>query len=120
MFGWFKVAKVPQTPAEVRLEEIKNILFPPLELREGLDNGETFKYHVDYSADSNLGAALADIEDGFADKPVADTIKDVQLRLEAVRKALEAFEVLDKDAKYIIVDTKKVEFDPELIEMADE
>lgn len=104
----WKVEKKIETPAELKLEQIKNLLFPPLELNEEMGNdGNVFKFHVDYSVDSNLDAALMDLQEGNNDPVTQGTINDVVKRLIQVRKLLEAYAKLDKDAKYIIVDTPK-------------
>lgn len=109
MFGMFKVEKKIETPAEQRLEEIRNILFPPSDTKEAKDKdtGEIFKYQIDYSADMNLDSALYDIREGYADGPVQDTIKDISERLFKVRNILNAEAEIDQEARYIIVDNKK-------------
>ena len=106
-FPW-KVEKKPLTTAEQKLEEIKEILFPPLELKEEMsEGGEVIKYHIDYSVDSNIDAALADLYDGHNDQIVQSTLNKAVARLNKARKLLEAYAQLDKDAKYIIVDNGK-------------
>jgi hypothetical protein len=103
----FSVEKKIDTPAEQRLEEIRNILFPPHEAKETLDKetGEMFKFYVDYSADMNLDSAMHDIQEGFADEIVQKTVKDVIDRLYKVRQLLNADQIkYDPDAKYVIVD----------------
>ena len=104
----WKVEKKPLTTAEQRLEEIKEILFPPLELREEVTpDGDIIKYHIDYSVDSNIDAALMDLYGGENDPIVQETLNKSVARLHKVRKLLEAYAVFDKDAKYIIVDDGK-------------
>ena len=106
-FPW-KVEKKPLTTAEQKLEEIKEILFPPLELKEEMsEDGEVIKYHIDYTVDSNIDAALADLYDGHNDQVVQSTLNKAVARLNRARKLLEAYAQLDKDAKYIIVDNGK-------------
>lgn len=106
-FPW-KVEKKPLTSAEEKLEEIKSILFPPLELHEELTkDGEIIKYHIDYSVDSNIDAALIDLYDGNNDTVVQATLNKAVTRLNKVRKMLEAYAIFDKEAKYIIVDDGK-------------
>ena len=109
MFGMFTVKKKIETPAEQKLEDIKNILFPSSDTRESIDKetGEPFKYIIDYSADMNLDSALHDIREGYADGPVQDTIKDISDRLFKVREILNAEAEVDHEARYIIVDNKK-------------
>ena len=104
----WKIQKKIETPAELKLEQIKTLLFPPLELNEELSNdGSIMKFHVDYSVDSNLDAALMDLQDGQNDEVTQGTINEVIKRLIQVRKLLEAYAQIDKDAKYIIVDNPK-------------
>ena len=103
-FPWTVQRKI-NTPAEEKLEQIVALLFPPLKLEEEFQkDGTPLKYHIDYSADSNLDAALMDLQEGHNDKVAHDTINDVIDRLIKVRKLLEAYAQLDPDAKYIIVD----------------
>lgn len=106
-FPW-KVEKKPLTSADQKIEEIKNLLFPQLELHEEMgSDGSTIKYHVDYSVDSNIDAALIDLIDGNNDTIVQSTLSKAVTRLNKARKILEAYASLDKDAKYIIVDNGK-------------
>lgn len=106
----WKVERKPLTTAEQKLEEIKEILFPALELHEEVTpEGEIIKYHVDYSVDSNVDAALMDLYGGENDAVVQATLNKAVSRLHKVRKLLEAYAVFDKDAKYIIVDDGKNE-----------
>ena len=90
----------PKTTAEEKLEEIKNILFPPFSKQTNQD----IIFLVDYSADSNLQAAVGDLEEGHNDEIVQGTINKVIDRLIEVRKILKAYGEFDTEAKYIIVD----------------
>jgi hypothetical protein len=108
----WKIVKKTYTPADETLEIIKGILFPPLALNSEMSkDGEVMKYHVDYSADTNLDAALIDLQEGHNDPVVHKTINSIIKRLNKVRKILEAYPELDKDAKYIIVDDMEEELD---------
>jgi len=101
----WKIVKQTWTPSDERLEEIKTILFPPLILEEKMDkDGSVTKYHIDYSVDSNLDAALMDLQDGHNDPVSHKTINSVINRLMKARRLLEAYAQLDKDAKYILVE----------------
>ena len=114
MFNMFSVKKKdPETPAEIKLEEIKSLLFPPLELRESMKDGDIIKYHIDYSIDTNLDSAITDVQEGYNDKSVIETLADVLNRLYKVRELLEAYMEIDKEAQYIIVDNKKENYDIE-------
>jgi len=104
----------PKTTADQKLEEIKKILFPPFSKQ----NNQDIIFLVDYSADSNLQAAVGDLEEGHNDEIVQGTINKVIDRLIEVRKILKAYGEFDTDAKYIIVDDlptdeKDVEVGPE-------
>lgn len=106
------VKKKIDTPSDQMLEQIKNLLFPPLKLNEELQkDGTSIKFHVDYSVDSNLDAALIDLQDGNNDAVVQKTINSVIIRLNNARRMLEAYPLLDNDAKYIIVDDMSEELD---------
>jgi hypothetical protein len=104
----FTIERTPPTPAEEKLEQIKNILFPPSKLNEEMDkDGSIFKWQVDYSVDMNLDAALTDLEEGVNDPAVHNTIKDISKRLYSVRHILDAYMELDPEAKYIMVESSK-------------
>ena len=106
-FPW-TIKKKINTPAELKLEQIKELLFPQLELNEEISNdGSVIKFHIDYSVDSNLEAALMDLQDGQNDEATQKTINDVIKRLIKVRKMLEAYAKFNAEAKYIIVDNPK-------------
>jgi len=120
MFG-FTVKKKIETPADQKIEEIKNILFPPSSLKEKYDEDkdEIIKYQVDYSIDMNLDAAIIDIQEGYADKTVLNTLNDTLDRLYKIRELLEAHAQIDKEAQYIIVDTKRDDSEIEEIEASE-
>ena len=109
MFGWKLVRDRNNTPAEDKLEQIVNILFPPL-LKKVTSFGD--KYQVDFSADSNLEAALIDLEDGNNDKACQKTIRTVANKLWQVRGLLEAYTELDPEAKFFVVDYEEARLDP--------
>jgi hypothetical protein len=110
-FPW-TIEKKVNTPAEEKLEQIKAILYPPLKLEQEMDkDGTIYKFHIDYSADSNLDAALMDLQEGHNDQVSHSTINDVIKRLIDVRRLLEAYAQLDPDAKYIIVDNLEKDSD---------
>lgn len=99
-----------ETPAEIKLEQIRSLLFPQLTLEEELSNdGTILKFHVDHSVDSNLDAALIDLQEGHNDEVVQGTINEVVKKLIEVRRLLEAYAKMDPDAKYIIVENPKNE-----------
>ena len=104
MFKFFR--KVPKTPAEVKLEQIQAILFPPFRKEASVhpDTKEEITFLVDYSADSNLQSAIYDLEEGNNDEIVRGTLNKVIVRLIEVRKVLEAYNEFDTDVKYIVVD----------------
>lgn len=104
----WKIKKKIETPADQKLEQIKNLLFPQLVTEEELGNDGSFiKFHVDYSVDSNLDAALIDLQEGNNDEVVQGTINEVVKKLIEVRRLLEAYAKMDPEAKYIIVENPK-------------
>jgi hypothetical protein len=99
------IKKKPFTTSDEQIEQIKAILFPPLITQQEMQSdGTSIKFHIDYSADSNLDAVLMDLQEGYNDPAAQKTILDVIKRLNNVRRMLEAYAELDKDAKYIIVE----------------
>jgi len=101
----WKIVKKTYTPADKKIEEIINLLFPPLILEQEIGkDGSVTKFHLDYSADSNLDSVLSDLEDGHNDEACHKTLRDISNRLFKLRKMLEAYREFDKDAKYIIVE----------------
>ena len=105
MMFW-KVKKKTDSESDKRIDEIINILFPPLETKSSVGpDGVVFKYQIDYSADSNLDAALIDLREGHNDEVVRTTITSVVDKLNQVRRLLEAYSEIDNDAKYIVVDS---------------
>ena len=101
MFGMFKVKKPPKSSAEQKLDQLTSLLFPPFE-KQTLNNGD--KILIDYSIDSNLEAALSDLDDGHNDPASRITIRLSIDRLINARKILEAYGEFDTEAKYIVVD----------------
>lgn len=93
-----------KTAADKKLEEIKNILFPPTKVHEQVEAGEKVRFMIDYSIDNNLYAVLIDLQEGHNDKAVQDTVNKCITALIKVRDILEAHMMLDKEAKYITVE----------------
>ena len=103
-FPWI-IRKKPKTSAEKKLKEIRELLFPELKLEQELDEkGELIKYHIDYGVDSNLDAALIDLQEGYNDGPTQKTISNITKRLYKARKLLGAEAKISKEAKYLVVD----------------
>jgi len=98
MFKMFR--KNPKTKAEIQLDKIRDILFPPFDKQ----TKEDIIFLVDYSADSNLQAVLNDLEEGHNDEIVRRTVARVIDRMIEVRKILKAYNEFDMEAQYIIVD----------------
>ena len=104
----WKIKRKVETPAELKLEQIKDLLFPQLTTEEDVaKDGTIVKYHVDSSVDTNLDAALIDLQEGHNDEVVQKTINEVIKKLIEVRKLLEAYAKMDPEAKYIIVENPK-------------
>jgi hypothetical protein len=93
--------KRDRTPAEEKLDQIRDILFPPASHSM---NEAGQKYMIDYSADMNLDAALTDLEEGHNDEVSQKTIRQISDRLYQVRRILRP-EGLDMgEAEYLVVD----------------
>lgn len=86
---------------KILLEEIKNILFPPLELYTDKENNS---FHIDSSVDTNIESVITDLEDGYNDETSRKTLKSISERLNKIRKLLNAEQKINKNAKYIVVD----------------
>jgi hypothetical protein len=110
-FPW-TVQKKIDTPDQEKIEKIKNLLFPPLVLKEEMaKDGQMMKYHVDYSVDSNLDAVLMDLQEGHNDPVCHKTLNTIISRLNNVRILLDAYAQIDSEARYIIVDDMGDEVD---------
>ena len=99
MFKWLK--RQPITPAEQKLEQIIAIMFPPLTVHVDKEGN---KFHVDHAIDTNVEAALTDLQDGYNDKATQKTLQSMADRLVEVRRILQAYAEIDVEAKYFIVD----------------
>lgn len=107
MIPW-TIEKKKKTKEEQQLEDIKDILFPKLELaQEQTQDGMVTKYHIDRSLVGNLDSALMDLQEGYNDVNTHETINHVITELEKIRKILGAYNSIDKEAKYIFVDYQK-------------
>lgn len=105
MFSW-KIVRKTHTPSDKKLEEIRKILFPPLDTQTEMVDNKPVKFHVDYAIDSNLDAALIDLREGNNDDITQNTILKAITKLNEVRRLMEAYAQIDADAKYIIVDSR--------------
>jgi hypothetical protein len=98
----FKIFKMkPKTTAEVKIEQIVKMMFPPLELHTDKEGN---KFHIDHSIDTNLEAALMDLQEGHNDAASQQTIRSVVDQIIRVRKLLEAYQEIDAEAKYFIAE----------------
>ena len=110
MFFWKKqpkqeVIKLSDSDLEYRLNEIKRILFPPLDINSYVNNdGALVKYHIDYCIDSALETVLNDLQDEHNDVICRDTLNSVIKRLLLVRKLLNVETCIDEEAEYISVE----------------
>lgn len=82
-------------------QKVCDILFPPHQ--EKKEDGQTFI--VDYSVDYNLLGALVDLENGSNDEVTRDTIRSVITKLGEARALLMANYPIEKEARYLLVDT---------------
>jgi formylmethanofuran dehydrogenase subunit B len=96
----FTLKRVAKNTADEKIEKIISILYPPRKI----DTINDIKVQIEYGADYNLEAALTDLELGHNDEVSRKTLREVCDRLHAVRKILEAYVELDKEAQYMIVD----------------
>ena len=106
----------PKTTADVKIEQTIKLLFPPLELH--IDKDGT-KFHIDHSVDTNLEAALMDLEEGHNDVASQKTIRNVVDQIIKVRKLLEAYYEIDSEAKYFIAEDPEGSVNVEEIQAAD-
>lgn len=91
--------------AEKQLDEIRKLLFPKSVQHTDVDEkGEDVTYYIDYSADLNLEAALSDIQEGYSDSTVRNTILDVIDRLSKIRELLDEHLMFTKDVNYFVVE----------------
>lgn len=104
------------TEAERKVQEVINILFPPLRIEEDSDGEEKIKYMVDSSIDNNLYAVLIDLQEGINDDNCQKTLNSCITALNKVRTLLEAYMQLDEEAKYIIVESPKSDVNVDEIE----
>jgi len=113
----FKIFKMkPKTTADVKIEQIIKLLFPPLELHVDKEGN---KFHIDHSVDTNLEAALMDLEEGHNDIASQKTIRSVSDQLIKVRKLLEAYQEIDSEAKYFIAEDPEETVNVEEIQASD-
>jgi len=102
MFKWLKFKQ--KVVRDTEAQKLVDLLFPPIELMKE-EEGE---FYIDRSVDSNLYAALVDLQDGSNDHVVHSTLKAVIAKLEQARNILYAQqEKLDTDARYLLVDIKE-------------
>ena len=99
IFDWF-INKTPKKEIYDDIKEkIKEILFPPLSLKEK----DGMQYHIDYSIDSNLESALTDLQEGLNDEVTRETIKLSIEKLIKIRKLLGA-NIQELKSQYVIID----------------
>ena len=96
---WFQPE--PKVIREGELERIANLLYP--EPEEKIKDGLVIV--VDRSVDSNLQAALLDLDDGTNDEVTRRTIRACVQRLFEVRDILEARHRVNDRASYLMVDS---------------
>ncbi len=91
----------PKVIREGELERIADLLYP--EPEEKIKDGLVIV--VDRSIDSNLQAALLDLEDGTNDEVTRRTIRACVHKLFEVRDILEARYRINEKASYLMVDS---------------
>lgn len=98
---WFSKFNKQIKESDMILKQIEEILYPALKLEQD-KNGKL--YHIDTSADTNLYAALIDLEEGVNDVNTRKTIKSIVDKLTEIRNLLSKFQELDENAEYVIVE----------------
>lgn len=93
-----------KSEAAMKLDQIKEILFPPVKVHETVEEGEKFRYMVDYSIDNNLYSVLIDLQEGNNDDICQKTLNNCIKALDKVRKILDVHMQLDDKSKYIVVE----------------
>lgn len=84
-------------------QTVTDLLFP--DLVEVEKDGDVFL--TDYSVDSNLYAALLELEEGQNDEVIRETLRKCYEKLVQARELLEAKQEIQKGARYLVVDTPK-------------
>lgn len=84
-------------------QTVTDLLFP--DLVEVEKDGDVFL--TDYSVDSNLYAALLELEEGHNDEVIRETLRKCYEKLVQAREFLEAKQEIQKGARYLVVDTPK-------------
>lgn len=93
-----------KSEAATKLDQIKDILFPPVKIHETVEEGEKLRYMVDYSVDNNLYSVLLDLQEGNNDEICQNTLNKCIKAMDKVRKILEVNMQLDDGSKYIVVE----------------
>ena len=103
VFGFFRNMEKPrpQSDAEDALRQVRELLFPKLELRSESEG----RFMIDRSVDNNLDAALSDLRDGYNDDSTQRTVSGVVERLMEVRR------LLGVDVGNIPADVQHIVFD---------
>jgi hypothetical protein len=83
-----------------KLEQIKNILSPPLKVVE--ENSET--YYIDYSVSMNLMTVIEDIKNGHKDCVTLNTLEGILDKIDKINSILgeETLRKIDKPGHYIV------------------
>ena len=102
-FFTFKKAP-PPTPADEKLEEIRNILFPKLLLHK---NEDGTKVNIDLSVDSNLDYVLMELQDGYNGQDIHHTVSYCIEKLNKIRDILDAYAEIDPEATHLVVETDR-------------
>lgn len=93
-----------KSESALKLEEIKNLLFPPVKVHETVENDEKVRFMIDYSIDNNIYSVLLDLQEGNNDDVCQKTLNNCLKVLDKVRKILDAHMELDEKSKYIMVE----------------
>ena len=87
------------TPESDKMKRVIDTLFPQLTTHQEDD----IRFQVDNSVDSNLEAALMDLQSDINDETVHNTIRSCINRIRSLRKTLDIHHLIDLEAQYLMV-----------------
>jgi hypothetical protein len=113
LLKWFKREPEPVIIRDEVLEKVVKLLFPqPVE-----KTGPEGTYVIDYSVDSNLMSALADLELGTNDRVVHETFRSCLAKLYEARDMLYADDRVTDAATYLVIEQPQLQNTPDTIKV---
>ena len=118
MFSWLfdYMLDKKKSRDKIILNEVVNMLFPPLEIHQG-DGKE---YYVDYSIDANLIAVKQDIDDGAINEATKNSIKFCLDKLYEIRRYLNNYPELNRKIKYYVIGNKALDIADKIVVKGDD